>query len=375
MADVSARNRFVTVELAEIADPVRLGDRLAARDGQRMKATGRLLAVRAKGGEERRVVALADALQDAEVELAEILVAMEHAAKALAQMAGHFLDGRVGDPVDIELGARGADRACELEARIVGVALAEQRAIDNGEVAPQLVVGDRRSKRDVTAHDARLDVIVEQDTDQRVLEGRNANDVVHEAIAIAAQRLQGRLEWRRVAERIDDEDLEVRHGPRAIGTVRERVLELGDARRERLVVVLLVELHELVDRVCARKREVALERAQRLERLANAATQIRRIDDGALRESRRPRELEQVLPQISGAATPGRRRELTTQRAKSRPRIATQVVQIAGGRCIDRHAELRAGRRRVLQRHRAAPRDCEIRRAILSKPARTGPSA
>ena len=92
------------VEVDHVLDPVRLQHRLTARNRQRVKHPRGLLAVMAQRGEERRLVAVGDALQEAEMQLAIVLLAVEHAMEVFAQLARDFFRGHVGHEIEIELG-------------------------------------------------------------------------------------------------------------------------------------------------------------------------------------------------------------------------------------------------------------------------------
>ena len=93
------------VELAHVADPVRLEDRLAARDRQCVEGADRALRVLLQVVEVRRAVAVLQAVEDREVHLERLLERVEHAADARRVVrAGELADVTIGDHVDVELG-------------------------------------------------------------------------------------------------------------------------------------------------------------------------------------------------------------------------------------------------------------------------------
>ena len=77
------------VEVDHVLDPVRVHDRLAVRDGQRVEHPGRPVAVAAQRAEERGAVPGLDAVQDGQVQLQGSLAGVEDAPEVVA-------DGRPG---------------------------------------------------------------------------------------------------------------------------------------------------------------------------------------------------------------------------------------------------------------------------------------
>ena len=102
------------VELAHVADPVRMEHRLSAGDRQRVEGADGPLAVVEQVREIRRAIAVADAVHDAEMDLQRLLDVEEDApdrGRLFARREG--LDGAVGDQVDVELGAEVLDQRCQ----------------------------------------------------------------------------------------------------------------------------------------------------------------------------------------------------------------------------------------------------------------------
>ena len=105
------------VELAHVADPLRVEDRLAAGDGQGMEGPDGPLGVVEQVGKVRRPVAVVDAVHDAEVDLERLLHVEEDAPDRGRLLARRErLNGPVRDEVDVELGAEVLDQRRELRA-------------------------------------------------------------------------------------------------------------------------------------------------------------------------------------------------------------------------------------------------------------------
>jgi hypothetical protein len=85
--------------------------------------------------------------------------------------AGDFFDGAVGDQIGVELGADLGDQPAELGPVFVRVDIVDILVVaDAVEVAGQHRQRVFRFQREAGAHHNGLDVVVEQDRDQRVLE-------------------------------------------------------------------------------------------------------------------------------------------------------------------------------------------------------------
>ncbi len=105
------QEQVLAVELAHVADPVRLHDRLAARDRQRVEGGDRPGSVMLEIVEERRGVAVGDAFDDVEVHLEQFLDLVEHAADHRgSRIARQLLHVAVGQQVDVEFRSHTLDR-------------------------------------------------------------------------------------------------------------------------------------------------------------------------------------------------------------------------------------------------------------------------
>ena len=71
-----------------------------------MKHTGRLLAVLAKGGEERCLIALLNTAQDVQVEVKIVFLLVENSRKLLRGAPGNILDRGIGYQVQVEFRAQ-----------------------------------------------------------------------------------------------------------------------------------------------------------------------------------------------------------------------------------------------------------------------------
>ena len=90
------------VEVDHVPDPVRVDDRLAVRDRQRVEHPGRPVAVAPQGAEERRAVPGRDAVQDGQVQLQRPFPGVEDAPEMMAEPAGQVLDRDLGHQVQVE---------------------------------------------------------------------------------------------------------------------------------------------------------------------------------------------------------------------------------------------------------------------------------
>ena len=83
---------------------MRLDDRLALRDGQRVKDTGGALAVLFERAEERGAVPARDVTQQAQMELEQAFARVEHAPEVLAEPARDVFHVDLGHQVQVEFG-------------------------------------------------------------------------------------------------------------------------------------------------------------------------------------------------------------------------------------------------------------------------------
>ena len=213
-----------SVELAHVADPVRLEDRLAAGDGQGVEGADRALRVALEVVEVGRLEPLGHALDDAQVDLQRLLDAVEDAADVARHLgvAGDLTHVAPGQEIHVQLGTDALQRARQLRALLL-----DGRAVRlRSELAREQLVQDRRvvlrrERKAVIDHDG-LDTPVEQRGQQRVLEAADDDALVHELIlgpaqATQIQRDRGPARGRR---RRDDQRLEVR--PPRVGGVEPR---------------------------------------------------------------------------------------------------------------------------------------------------------
>ena len=200
------------VERLHVLDPVRLRDRLAARDGHRVKDARRLAAVLAQGVEERRVEAVLDALENAQVQLPVVLLAVENAAELATEGAGDVLHGGVGDQKDVQLRPQLLDHPSQQDAAlVVEHAFDVILVLDDRQVLAQDLEAVGRVQREAVADDATLDVVVEENRDERVLEAPNDDEVVHEVVLVSLHLQQALADLPLLAGRevVDHENFEV----------------------------------------------------------------------------------------------------------------------------------------------------------------------
>ena len=113
------------VELAHVANPVRLEDRLSASDRQRVIGADRPLGVLLQVVEIGVSVPVVDAVEDGEVHLQQLFHAVEHATNASGFIgAGELPDIAIGQQIDVQLGPdpvhHPLERRAEVRPRLEG---------------------------------------------------------------------------------------------------------------------------------------------------------------------------------------------------------------------------------------------------------------
>ena len=222
------------VELAHVADPVGLEDRLAARDRQRMEGADRPLRVFLQVVEERRVVAILHAFEDREVQFQQFLHRIEDAAHRIRLgIAGDLFDPAVRHEVKIELGPYALEDLRQVQRRcfrrLVLVDRFGQRA-QHRRVVP-------RAERKAFVDDDGGKVGIEHRRAERVLEAADEDRLVDERVHRPAQPApfrgeRGPARGRRAG---DDQDFE-------IGPVRVRAAQRGRQDIGRRAVTVLVDI-------------------------------------------------------------------------------------------------------------------------------------
>ena len=304
------------VEGAHVLDPVRARDRLAAADRHGVEDAGRLLGILLERGEKRRLLARGDPTKDVQVQFQKILLVVEHPAAAAEVAPGDVLDRAVGDQIGVQLRADPGDQAAELGAVFARGQRVEILVTDPVEVFGQDRQRVARLQRQSRAHHDGLDVVVEQDSDQRVLEARHHHRLIDEGVLGAAHPGQAGAQpaLLMLAHLVNQQHLEIGPGQRArldrqgrlvldllgvavvagkrdgaasIGAGGQRTNHAPD-REGQILPAPVVELAaHVVEGGQAREGPVHLDRGQRLEQLLGAPGQLRRT--GVLRpEMREP---------------------------------------------------------------------------------------
>src|SRR5436853_2338719 len=109
-----------TVEFAHVANPIGLEDRFSARDRQRMEGPDRPLCVLLQIVEERRVVAILDALENRQVQLQQLFYGVKDPAHSYRlRTAGDPFNPSVRDEIEIELRAYSLQHLCQAQRQVL----------------------------------------------------------------------------------------------------------------------------------------------------------------------------------------------------------------------------------------------------------------
>ena len=149
------------VELAHVANPVGLEDRLAARHRQGVEGADRTLRVFLEVVEVRRAVAVGDSVHDGKVDLEHLVHAVEHAAQRRRIVGGgQRRDLAVGAEVHVELGTHRAHGAREQRGK---PAFAFRRGRQmRGDQLTQIGQGVLRTLREAVEQHHGLQVVVDE---------------------------------------------------------------------------------------------------------------------------------------------------------------------------------------------------------------------
>ena len=122
-----------------------------------------------------------DTLQNAEMEFEVILLPVEHPPKAARADRGDAAQRFVGHFEGIQLGPEPVDGLRQGVARVELRTLVHLR-IDQAQVVTNLRDVDPGLHRKAVSQDTGLDIVIEEDSDDRILEARNHDDVVDELV-------------------------------------------------------------------------------------------------------------------------------------------------------------------------------------------------
>ncbi len=183
--------QVLSVELAHVANPVRLHDRLAARDRQRVERRDRAGGEALQVVEMRRGEAVADALKDVEVHFSQLFDFVENAPDHRGcRVTGKLLHFAIGQQVDVEFGAYALYEPRQSDADIARrEARRVQLVMGCKEVAQQRHVVRRRHRNAVIDDDG-FDLAVHDDAHHRVLETAHEHRLVNHRVLDAAQAAQ-----------------------------------------------------------------------------------------------------------------------------------------------------------------------------------------
>ena len=175
-----------TVKVDHIANPVRLGHRLAPRDRHRMEDTGWLATVLTQRREERGLIARADTPQNTQMQLEIIFLAIENPAETLGHITGNLLHSNVGHQIQIQLwtqvGNHPPQQRTTVRIRLfLGLLIIKlrQQALQN------IQLPHRAERKPVTDHTG-LNIMVKQGRNQRIFKTRYDHHLVNKPVFGAA---------------------------------------------------------------------------------------------------------------------------------------------------------------------------------------------
>ena len=215
------------VELAHVADPVGLEDRLPAGHRQRVEGADRALGVALEIVEVRRLVAVLHAVEDRQVDLHRLLDPVEDPPdRRRLGGAGQPGDVAVGREIDVELRPPPAHQLRQEDPEI-----AAPRGLGDLHLAGQDLAQHRhrvlRGVPEAVADHDRLEIRVEDHGEHRVLEAPDHDRLVDELVLDAPQPAEGLPDLRPhgpLGGR-DEQDLEVR--PPALTAADRRRQDIG----------------------------------------------------------------------------------------------------------------------------------------------------
>ena len=156
-----------------------------------MEGADRTLGVLLEIVEERGGVAIADAVQDGQVQLHQLFDILEHASERGRFLApGELFDRPIGQQVHVQFGAIALDGAGERRRQRArgGTRLRAAQVLEQ-ELAQQRQVVSRAELEAITDHHG-LQVVIADRGHHRILEGANVDDFVLEGIVGPPQPLQ-----------------------------------------------------------------------------------------------------------------------------------------------------------------------------------------
>ena len=229
------------VELAHVADPVGLEDRLPAGHRQRVEGADRALGVVLEIVEVRRLVAVLHPVEDRQVDLHRLLDPVEDAPDGRRLVgAGEPGDVAVRREVDVELRTPPAHHLRQEDPEIAALRRLGDLHL-TGEDLAQHRHRVLRGVAEAVADHHRLEIRVEHDGEDRVLEAPDHDRLVDELVLDAPQPAEGLPDLRphRPLGGRDEQDLEVR--PPALTAADRGRQDVGD-----MGLALLVRLPGLL---------------------------------------------------------------------------------------------------------------------------------
>ena len=173
--------------MAEVADPMGIENRLAARHRQSVEGADWTPRIFFQVVEVRRLVTLVNTFQDRQVDLHQIFDPVKNAADVFRlETARHLLRRAIHNQIDVELGTDLSDRACERDS----IVLRFKRAALLGEVLLEVTAEqwriELRLEAEVIFYNYRLDVGIHYYRGDGFFEARHSYRLIDERIFLTA---------------------------------------------------------------------------------------------------------------------------------------------------------------------------------------------
>ncbi len=171
------------VEVTEVANPVRVENRLAPGNRQRVESADRAARIVFQVVEIRRVVALVDALHHREVDLHQIFDPVENAPDVFrVEMACHLFHRPVQDQINVQLGAGLRDSLRESHAVVFWLQRTRLHRQMLLQVGPQIGCLKLGAETEIILDDHRLHIRVEHHAEDAVFKARHRYRLIDKGV-------------------------------------------------------------------------------------------------------------------------------------------------------------------------------------------------